>query len=921
MKKTTLLTILLLFGFAQGKLAAQQTAPVEKDSISIGELIDLVEAKSDYRVYTNLEPGLKVYADKSGDSPLKLLKSAFDGTEYMVSTYGKKIYILAGELLDTRYMLSLDSQQPDQPDRQLLPAQVPVDMNMGTPTETSASENRVYTIGNRYSKEKPAKSVLKGKVTTFKTGEPIPGVTIVLKDPYVACTTDGDGNYSIELPTGRVKLDVSGFTFRPTTRQLMLYGDGNLNIEMMEDVKMLEEVTVYADRINSLKSTQIGVETMEVAKIKNVPMALGEVDLLRAIQTLPGVKTVGEASTGFNVRGGATDQNLILLNNGTIYNPNHLFGFFTAFSVEMVDQAELFKSSIPAKYGGRISSVLNITGKEASKEKFTGSAGIGLVTSNLNLEMPIAKNKTSLLLTGRTTYSDWILKALPDDSGYNDGTANFYDLGAVFSHDINRKNQLNVYGYYSHDQFSFSKHEKYGYTNLNASAKWRTIFNDRFLLNFSAGYDHYDYLNKETAKETEAFKLTFDINQFFAKADFTYDLGDHRIDFGLNTILYQINAGTLDPVGEASLMKPDKLQEEKALESAIYVSDEWAVTPKFSINAGIRYSMFNAMGPRTYNKYLPGKLPSEGTVSETVDVKGNKIFKTYQGPEFRLSARYMLQDNLSLKAGFNTMRQYIHKLSNTVIMSPTDTWKLSDANIKPQTGWQAATGLYYTIPKKDVEASVEVYYKRMNDYLDYRGGAKLIMNHHIETDVVSTEGYAYGAEFSVKKMSGKLNGWISYTYSRTFLRQSDKMITNPINDGAWYPTNYDKPHDFKFVGNYKFTQRFSLSLNVDYSTGRPTTVPAGKYFNPVSNSIQVYYTDRNTFRIPDYFRGDIAFNIEPTHRKTALVRSKISIGVYNFTGRKNVYSIYYVNEGGSIKGYQLSIFGAPIPYVTYSLKF
>ena len=919
MKKTTaILGIFLLLGFSKKELSAQQIEPVEKDSISVGELVNLVEARSDYKVYTDLELALKVQADRKEQSAVQLLKDAFTGTEYMVSVYGNKIFILAGELLDTRYVFSPEPQQLDQ---QVVLTEQKAVSNTDSYPEKAASENRVYVIGNRYSKEKKARVVLKGKVTSFTTGQPIPGARIMLKEPFVAGTTDVDGNYAIELPTGRIKLDVSGFTFKPSVRQLMLYGDGNLDIQMMEDVQMLEEVTVYAERINSIKSTQIGVEKVQIAKIKNVPMALGELDLLRALQMLPGVKTVGEASTGFNVRGGATDQNLILLNNGTIYNPNHLFGFFTAFSTEMIKDAELYKSSIPAKYGGRISSVLNITGKEASKEKFTGSAGIGLVTSNLNLEIPIVKNKTSLLLTGRTTYSDWILKALPDDSGYNDGTANFYDMGAVFSHNINKKNTLNVYGYYSHDQFSFSKTEKYGYDNLNASAKWQTVFNDRFMLNFSAGYDHYDYANKETSNEVEAFKLSFAINQLFAKADFTYELQNHKIDFGISSILYKIDAGTLEPVGEASLIKYDVLQEDKALESALYIGDEWSITPKFSLNAGIRYSMFNAMGPRTYNKYLPGKLPSEDTVTETVDVTGGKIFKTYHGPEFRLSARYMLQENLALKAGFNTMRQYIHKLSNTVIMSPTDTWKLSDANIKPQTGWQAATGLFYTIPKKDIETSVEVYYKRMNDYLDYRGGAKLIMNHHIETDVVSTQGYAYGAEFSVKKLSGKLNGWASYTYSRTFLRQNDKMILNPVNNGNWYPTNYDKPHDFKFVGNYKFTERYSVSLNLDYSTGRPTTVPAGKYFNPVTNSIQVYYTDRNTFRIPDYFRGDIAFNIEPTHRQTALIHSKISIGVYNFTGRKNVYSVYYVNDKGSIKGYQLSIFGAPIPYITYNIRF
>jgi hypothetical protein len=314
-------------------------------------------------------------------------------------------------------------------------------------------------------------------------------------------------------------------------------------------------------------------------------------------------------------------------------------------------------------------------------------------------------------------------------------------------------------------------------------------------------------------------------------------------------------------------------------------------------------------------------LPYESTIIDTVKAGSGKILKTWAGPEFRLSARYVLGDNFAVKAGFNSMRQYIHKLSNTVIMSPTDTWKLSDANIRPQKGWQAATGLYYNTPRRIWEASAEVYYKHLNDYLDYRSGARLLMNHHIETDVVNTEGYAYGVEFSLKKQVGKLNGWFSYTYSRTFLRQDKKILTNAVNNGDWYPTDYDKPHDFKLVGNYRFSQRYSLSVNTDYSTGRPISIPAGKYYDAELHSMQVFYTDRNSYRIPDYFRTDVSFNIEPSHKLTLLTHHTVSFGVYNVTGRKNIYSVYFVSEGGQIKGYQLSVFGTPIPFITYNIKF
>jgi len=345
------------------------------------------------------------------------------------------------------------------------------------------------------------------------------------------------------------------------------------------------------------------------------------------------------------------------------------------------------------------------------------------------------------------------------------------------------------------------------------------------------------------------------------------------------------------------------------------------ITPKFSVNAGIRYSMYNALGPRTYMNYADGALPSTSTVTDTVNVASGKVLKTYHGPEFRLSARYAFSDRLSVKAGFNSMRQYIHKLSNTAIMSPTDTWKLSDANVVPQKGWQAASGVYLNSADGIWEFSTEVYYKKMKDYLDYRSGAKILMNHHIETDVIRTDGHSYGAELAVRKIAGRFNGWMSYTYARTFLRQNDKLMETPINGGDWYPTEYDKPHDFKLVGNYKFTERYSISFNVDYSTGRPTTVPAGKYYDHKLQSMRVYYTDRNSYRIPDYFRTDVSFNIEPSHKLTLLTHSSISIGVYNLTGRKNVYSIYYVVEEGAVKGYKMSIFGVPIPFITYNIRF
>ena len=917
MKRTVLVcNFILLCGIFSG-ISAQQTVSMQRDSITIEELLTFVEANSSYHIYAGIDSSFSVVIRSNNVSPLQLLKNALADTPYNASVFSDHIFIMKGKILETNLSPALMY-------RQQRDAIYEHGMQTEKTEETSFanSENLVYSIGDPYLKMIPNEVNLKGKVIDSKTNKTLPGISIVLKEPYIVATTDHNGNYSIQLPPGRVQLDISGLNIKSSRRQLMLYDNGTLNIELIEETHQLDEITIIAQRSDNVKNIRLGTEKIQISKIKNIPTAFGEVDIMRVIQALPGVKTVGEASTGYNVRGGATDQNLILLNNNTIYNPNHLFGLFAAFSSDMVKEAELYKSSIPSQYGGRISSVLDITGKEASKEKFNGSAGLGLVTSRLTLEIPVIKNQTSVLLSGRTTYSDWILKKLPEKSGYSNGTAGFYDLGAVISHQINEKNFLNVYGYYSSDRFDFSANQKYAYHNLNASVKWKRLINNELISTFAAGYDHYDYRNNDRMNEAAAFKLSFDINQLFAKADFSYDLNhEHKLNFGLKSILYDINPGTYAPEGVNSLVELDRLQREKALETALYIEDQWDITNQLSVTTGIRFSVFNALGPRTYYEYNPEMIPYENTVIDTLHARAGRPFKTYMGPEFRLAARYILADNLSVKAGFNSMQQYVHKLSNTVVMSPTDTWKLSDTNIRPQKGWQVATGLYYNTPKRIWLASMEVYYKKLSDYLDYRSGAKILMNHHIETDLINTEGYAYGVEWSLKKETGKLNGWVNYTYSRTFLRQSDNLIANPVNNGNWYPTDYDKPHDFKLNGNYKFTQRYSCSLTMDYSTGRPTTIPAGKYYNPILDAVQVYYTDRNTYRIPDYFRMDFSFNIEPSHKLTLLTHSSVSIGVYNLTGRQNAYSIYYISENGKIKGYKLSIFGVPIPFLMYNIRF
>ena len=786
----------------------------------------------------------------------------------------------------------------------------------------ASSENRIYVVGKPENKSERRTVELTGVITSFKTGEPVMGVNMVIRKPvWSAAVSDIDGKFVLKVPVGEVNIEMTGIGINDTHRRLMVYENGKLDIELEDKIQTLDEVTITANKRENVKDVQMGMESLVIEELKTIPTAFGELDVIKVVQTLPGVKTMGEASSGFNVRGGSTDQNLIQWNEGIIYNPTHLFGFFSAFNGSIVQNMELYKGNIPAKYGGRISSVLDINSRRGNKEKYQGEVSLGLLTSSLALEGPIKKGKTSLLLAGRTTYSDWILNMLPEDSGYKNGKAGFYDANLLLSHQFNPKDNLYISGYYSHDRFNFLENERYEYSNANGSLQWVHLFNDNFRMETTAGYDHYDYTTKNWLNDYNAFLMEYDINQYYMKMDFNHSqLQDHRIDWGLNAIVYDINPGDVKPYGTESYYVPKTLQKEKALEAALYLNEEWEITPQLTANIGARYSLFNAFGKRTINTYREGELPSTLNVTGTESKNGN--LKTYHGPEFRLGLRYAFTDDFSVKTGFNTMRQYIHKVSNTMVMSPTDTWKLSDMFIEPQTGMQYSLGFYKNLMNDQLEASIEGYYKTMNNYLDYRSGAQLLMNDHLETEVLPTDGRAYGVEFMLKRPKGKFNGWLSYTYSRTELQQNDPRIAKPVNKGKWYPAEYDKPHDIKLVGNYQFTQRYSTSINVDYSTGRPQTMPVSQYNSNTIGATSFVFSERNGVRIPDYFRVDLSFNIKPTHRLTAKTHTFFTIGVYNLLGRKNVYSIYFQNEGKEgMKGYRMSIFGAPIPYASFNVKF
>lgn len=884
----------------------------------LSQLVKQIESQTSYHLYyqTAVFDSLKVNLSAESITLNQVFDSLFKGTDFYYSVFKDAIFLTKNQKILTK----LPSQFSGKSDEIVKENTALVADIASKKTSVPATlENKLYTIGN-FTNSAKTTATLAGNIRNSETGEPIPGVYVFIDKPRLGVITDAFGFYSISLPKGKHTLNIRAVGLKDTYRQILLHNDGKLDINLVEEPFALKEVVITTDKSSNIRRTQMGIEKLDIKTIKQVPTVFGEADVLRVVLTLPGVKSVGESSTGFNVRGGSADQNLILFNDATIYNPSHFFGFFSAFNPEVIKDVQLYKSSIPAKYGGRLSSVLELNGREGNKKQLTGTAGIGLITSRLNIEGPLIKDKTSFILAGRTTYSNWILGALPNSAGYQNAKANFYDFNINLSHQQNEKNSFYATGYFSKDKSNLATDTTFQYSNQNLSLRWKHTFNNKIYGIISGGHDYYSYNNYSNYKDDVDYRLKFDIAQSNLKANFSYYPNvKWNIDFGASTIYYKNNPGALAPYSSKSLVVADVLPQEQALESAIFAEQRYDLTDALTLNAGVRYSFYNYLGPANANVYAAGLEKNDANIVSVERFGNGKSIKTYQAPEYRVGARLALNADFSIKASYNTQRQYIHMLSNTTSMSPTDVWKLSDLNIAPQQGKQISMGLYKNFKSNTIETSLEGYYKKINNFLDYKSGAVLILNHKIEQDVLPTVGKAYGIEFMVKRLSGKLNGWLSYTYSRTLLKTEDATGGNSINSGQFYAANYDKPHDFTLIGNYRFSHRVSFSLNVTYSTGRPITLPVGKYY--YEGGQRLLYSDRNQYRIPDYFRSDISLNVLGNHKKAQLLHNSWTFGVYNLTGRKNVFSTFFASENKIINGYQLSIFGTAIPFISYNIRF
>ena len=766
---------------------------------------------------------------------------------------------------------------------------------------------------------------ISGYVRDRASGEALIGATVQVAGTSVGVATNAYGFYALSLTPGRYSLSIMYVGYKPLSITKDVAANETLQVELEENSEELDEIVISAEGGNSnVVSTQMSIAKIDPKLVKQIPAVLGEPDLIRALQLLPGVTAVADGAAGFNVRGGSADQNLILLDEATVYNSSHLFGLFSVANPDAIKSVTLYKGGIPARYGGRLSSVMDIRQREGNSKEFSGEAGIGLISARLLAEGPIVKDKSSFMVAGRRSYGDLFLPLIDNKS-----TAYFYDLNAKVNYNINDRNQLFLSGYIGRDQFSLGSIFNSTWGNTAATLRWNHLFSQKLFANFSAIYSNYDYSLDQLTTGAQYNWISRIISRD-AKADFSYNLGTKtNLAFGGEWKNYEFRPGDITPI-KGSTVKPRTLDNKYAIETGAYFSIEHVMGP-VTINAGIRHSSFARKGPQTlpvyennqpvvYNVQI-GRYENGVVVGSTSRTSSQRI-NTYSNWEPRLALTAITSSSSSIKASYNRMYQYLHLISNTTAPQPTDLWVPSGNFIEPQMVDQYAIGFFKNLNGNKYEASIEGFYKDMNNLVDYVDGADLITNNTIETELLRGIGRGYGLEFLIRKKNGPLTGWVSYTLSKAERRVKGITESDPgINGGQWYNANFDKPHNLSVVGSYQINKRWSLSSNFVITSGIPGTFPVGRY--EYAGLVVPQFGFRNQERLPTYHRLDVSATVKGKKKRWKNGGHEWVFGVYNLYNRANATSIYFTEDAenpGNVKAFKSYLFGI-LPSVTYNFKF
>ena len=779
----------------------------------------------------------------------------------------------------------------------------------------------LFFVFSLFSAKSQEKFTISGYAKDSKNGESLIGVTVYKKNSQIGTSTNEYGFYSLTLPKGIDTVVFSFVGYKSIFTPVNLTSNQTLSLELSEEGKELEEVIISSERADAnIKSMEMSVAKLDIQQIQKMPALLGEVDIIKSIQLLPGVTTVGEGASGFNVRGGNIDQNLVLMDEAPVYNSSHLFGFFSIFNPDAVKDVKLIKGGIPAQYGGRASSVLDIRMKEGNSKKMQVNGGLGTIFSRLSIEAPILKDKASFIIAARRSYIDILAKPFlaqrsPD---LKDAKFYFYDLTAKFNWRINDKNTVFASGYFGRDVFGAGF--KFNWGNSTATLRWNHIYNSKLFMNLTSFYSNYKYeLGFKAEGTSQKFEWTSNIINYSFKPDFTYYLNSkNTIRFGAQAILFTFKPGNAIITSQDGSESNISLDKQYGVEYAAYIDNEQKLTNRFTLQYGLRWSFFNYIGEGSKYTYRD-TIPNESKpLDKEEKIANGETIKMYNVPEPRLAVNYTINDKSSVKLGYNRMSQYLHIVSNTAASTPLDIYTPVTNNIKPLIADQITLGYFRNFKENMFETSVEIYYKSLQNQLDYVDNANLLLNKYLESDLIQGKGRAYGLEVYLKKAKGKLNGWVSYTLSKT-----ERQVRGISND-EWFLSKYDRTHNVNTVLIYDLNKRFSFSANFVFQTGTPATFPTAKV--EVQGYVIPYNTDnkRNNYRNTPYHRADvgITYNFKRNERKRW--KSTLVLSVYNVYNRRNAFSIYFRNNPDypvNTEAVRYSVVGSIIPALTYNFKF
>lgn len=918
MRKTALTLALLLVIFEAQNQECKNYLKIDKNSMSFIEFKNIVLDQSGIHIYSNCDSinSIEFLLPVDSIEVLEAFRGVLNRYGYYITCWQKNILITKDpiEFAEIPTDIELFSDE----------SEAKLDQIIITETEQRYLKSRgaqtieTITIGSPAMQKGRSKVKVTGEIRDDSSGETLIGATIYIEELRIGASTDQNGFFSLSIEPGTYNARFDCMGQKSMKYQMNVLSDGHISLNLEKSVMQIDEVMVYGDRSINVTTRDAGLEKIAISTLKELPMMMGERDIIKVSELLPGIVTVGEGASGINVRGGNNDQNGFFINKVPIFNTSHAFGFFPAFNPDIIKDFSIYKGFMPAEYGGKLSSVFNIITKQGNRKRFNVRGGLNPVTSNITLEGPIIKDTGSLLLSMRSTYSNWVLRRI-NDPNIRNSKANFNDIVFSTNFDISNKDQLNLFTYYSNDYFKLSDINQYNYSNFGSSLEWRRSISQTTRTEVTLINSRYSFGTIDRNIEPLSYEHNYSISQSELRTGLSFLPNDrHKLNGGLSLVLYNLQKGNVNPHSENSVRIPVNLGQEKGFESTIYFSDSYDPFPWLNVYLGLRYSSYAPLGKKNVYQYTEGQPIGVGYISDTIHFKNFQPIKWYHGPELRASINIKAGRNGSVKFAFNQTRQNLFMLNNTITISPNSQWQLANEHLAPLLGKQISLGFFQNITRFSSEFSVEFFAKEVENINEFKDGASFISTPLIETMVLQGEQKAYGLELMLRKQKGRFNGWIAYTYSRSIIEVSGEEPWMQINNGIAYPSNYDIPHAVNSVFNYRFSRRINLSATATYQKGRPITYPLSIYY--INDIPVVNYSSRNEFRIPDYFRLDFSVAVEGNLKRHKLFHSSWVFGVYNATGRNNPLSIYFKLDEGKIKGYKYSVIGTPIVTATWVFK-